>query len=95
MCSLIFIYIYQAKALQFDITSLIFYLLRKRDGIEVIYISDMAKEGSEPTSTLWKFDTLQKNMKSGKINLLRFNLLDLEVIMNLKIETNIKQLICR
>ena len=68
------------------------YLLRKRDGIEVIYISDMAKEGSEPTTAMWKFDTLQKNINSGKINLLRFNLLDLEVILPLKIETNILSL---
>ena len=52
---------------------------RKRNGIEVIFITDIAKAGSKPQTALWKFDTLKENMKSGKINILRFNLLDVEV----------------
>ena len=50
-----------------------------RNGIEVIFITDIAKAGSKPQTALWKFDTLKENIKSGKINILRFNLLDVEV----------------
>ena len=52
---------------------------RTRNGIEVIFITDIAKAGSKPETALWKFDTLKENIKSGKINILRFNLLDVEV----------------
>ena len=52
---------------------------RARNGIEVIFITDIAKAGSKPETALWKFDTLKENIKSGKINILRFNLLDVEV----------------
>ena len=47
--------------------------------MEVIFITDIAKAGSKPETALWKFDTLKENIKSGKINILRFNLLDVEV----------------
>ena len=52
---------------------------RTRNGIEVIFITDIAKAGSKPETALWKFDTLKENIKSGKINILRFDLLDVEV----------------
>ena len=56
---------------------------RDDDGIKVIYISDIAKGGEQPDITFWKFETLQKNIKSGKVNLLRFNLLDIQVTKKL------------
>ena len=47
--------------------------------MEVIFITDIAKAGSKPQTASWNFDTLKENIKSGKINLIRFNLLDVEV----------------
>ena len=56
---------------------------RKPDDIEVIYVSDIAIEGSQPVNALWRFDILQENIESGMINVLRFNLLDIEVEGNI------------
>ena len=47
--------------------------------LKLIIITDIAKAGSKPQTALWKFDALKENIKSGKINILRLNLLDVEV----------------
>jgi len=51
---------------------------RKEDGIDVVFFSDISKTGEKPQSVFWKFDILASNMKEGKLNLLRFNLLDVQ-----------------
>jgi hypothetical protein len=52
---------------------------RKEDGIDVVFISDISHGGEKPKSVFWKFEILVSNMKEGKLNIIRFNLLDVQV----------------
>ena len=48
-------------------------------GINVIFISDVSKGGEKPTEAFWSFTDLALNINEGKLNILRFNLLDIQV----------------
>ena len=60
-------------------------LLRKEDGLEVLFITDITKNGERATDYFWEFSLLEKQMEKGKLIFLRFNLLDVQVQINLKL----------
>ena len=55
------------------------YFLRINDGIDVLFIMDITKNGEKATQGFWEFTVLEKQMEDGTLQLLRFNLLDIQV----------------
>ena len=55
------------------------YFLRIKDGIDVLFIMDITKNGEKATQGFWEFTVLEKQMEEGTLQLLRFNLLDIQV----------------
>ena len=53
---------------------------RNEDGIDVLFITDITKNGEKATKANWEFTLLEKQMEEGTLQLLRFNLLDIQVI---------------
>ena len=54
-------------------------IIRKEDGLDVLLITDVTNHGEKATKYFWEFSTLEKHMREGKLNLLRFNLPDIQV----------------
>ena len=54
-------------------------IIRKEDGLDVLLITDVTNHGEKATMNFWEFNALEKHMREGKLNLLRFNLLDIQV----------------
>ena len=57
----------------------IFHYRNKYD-IDVLFITDITKNGEKATKGKWEFTLLEKQMEEGTLQLLRFNLLDIQVI---------------
>ena len=55
------------------------FICRKEDGIDVIFITDISKNDANPEEAFWSFQDLASLIKEGRLKLLRFNLLDLQV----------------
>lgn len=53
---------------------------RQEDGINVIFISDITKDGKKPQKCLWVFKEMIELIQEGKLSILRFNLLDVQVL---------------
>ena len=58
----------------------IYLLFRQEDGINVIFISDITKDGKKPEQCLWAFKEMIELIQEGKLSILRFNLLDVQVL---------------
>ena len=56
------------------------YHYRNKYDIDVLFISDITKNGERATKAKWEFTLLEKQMEEGTLQLLRFNLLDIQVI---------------
>ena len=54
-------------------------IIRKEDGLDVLLITDVTNHGEKATMYFWEFSALEEHMREGKVNLLRFNLLDIQV----------------
>ena len=62
---------------------------RKEDGLDVLFITDITKNGERATEHFWEFSLLETQMEKGKLILLRFNLLDVQVQLNLKLHIDL------
>ena len=57
---------------------------RHEEEIDVLFITDITKNGEKATKASWEFALLEKQMEEGTLKLLRFNLLDIQVIRFVK-----------
>ena len=54
-------------------------LYRDENGIHVVFLSDISKDGEKPDQAFWVFAELIQLIEEGKLHILRFNLLDVQV----------------
>ena len=59
-------------------------IVRKEDGLDVLLVTDITKHGEKAIKYFWEFSIIEEHMNEGKLILLRFNLLDIQVRENLE-----------